>query len=153
MIALRHFRRDEGGTTLVEFALVAPVLIFVLVACLDFARALNAYVTVANASREGARYASVHPGADPSAITASVAARISPLDPASLIVTLTYDDGTGPQAWPVGGIPMSSPAPAPIAIRITTTYSWQASTWVVGSFFGAAGSRTFGSSSVTEATR
>jgi Flp pilus assembly protein TadG len=49
---VKRMLEEQRGTTLVEFALVTPVLILVLVASLDFARALNAYVTVTNASRE-----------------------------------------------------------------------------------------------------
>jgi Flp pilus assembly protein TadG len=153
MSSVREYARDDSGTSMVEFALVAPVVILVLVASLDFARALNAYVTVANATREGARYASVHPEADPAAIVASVAARISPLDPGSLSVTATYDDGSGAQAWPVGGLPLSPRAPTAMRVRVSASYPWVASTWVVGSFFGATGTRTFGSSSTSEAFR
>ncbi|HVD31505.1 MAG TPA: TadE/TadG family type IV pilus assembly protein [Methylomirabilota bacterium] len=153
MIGIPRFTRDDRGATLVEFALALPVLLLVLVACLDFARALNAYVTVANASREGAYYATIHPGADPDTIRDEVRARVSPLDASALLVTATYDSGSGPQAWPVGGVPQSAPLPAPVVVRVSTTYQWRASTWIVGSFFGAAGSRTFGSSSAMEVMR
>ena len=47
--------RDDRGVTLVEFALVIPVVLVLLIACIDFARVLNASVTIQNASREGAR--------------------------------------------------------------------------------------------------
>lgn len=148
-----RFTRDDQGATLVEFALALPVLLLVLVACLDFARALNAYVTVANASREGAYYATIHPGADPNDIRDEVRSRITPLDTSALLVTATYDAGGGPQAWPVGGVPQSAPVPAPVTVKISTTYQWRASTWVVGTFFGLTGSRTFGSSSTMEVMR
>jgi Flp pilus assembly protein TadG len=140
---------DESGSTLVEFALVAPAVILILVACLDFARALNAYVTIANASREGARYAIVHPDVGSAAIRARVAERVAPLDTGvPLGVSATYDDGTGARAWPDTGLPASSLVPAEMKIRVTTTYSWYASTWIIGSLFDVtSGSRTFGSTS------
>jgi hypothetical protein len=140
---------DEGGATLVEFALVAPAVILSLVACLDFARALNAYVTIANASREGARYAIVHPDADNAAIRTLVAGRVAPLDTGtSLVVSTTYDDGGGPLPWPDTGLPASAPVPREIKVRVVTTYSWYASTWLIGSLFSTTtGSRTFGSTS------
>jgi len=50
MRTVKGFSQTESGTALIEFALVTPILILLLVACLDFARALNAYVTVANAA-------------------------------------------------------------------------------------------------------
>jgi Flp pilus assembly protein TadG len=153
MNAFARFPQEEKGTTLVEFALVVPVVILVLVTCLDFARALNAYVTIANASREGARYATVHPDADLSQIQAAVAARVAPLDPTRMTISATYNAGYGPQGWPAGGIPASSPAPALVQVRVDASYDWSATTWLVGSFFGATGSRSFASSSAMEAFR
>jgi Flp pilus assembly protein TadG len=49
----RSGRRGQG---LVEFAIVAPVLIVLVFGVFDFGRAMSANVTVANSSREGARY-------------------------------------------------------------------------------------------------
>jgi Flp pilus assembly pilin Flp len=155
--ALRRLGADEQGATLVEFALVAPVLILVLVASLDFARALNAYVTIANASREGARYAAVHPDADRTQIESSVAARVAPLDARGLIVTVTYDDGSPQQrwpAWPRTGLPPSSPAPKEIRFQVRASYQWHASSWLIGSLFSkTTGSRTFESASTMAAIR
>jgi Flp pilus assembly pilin Flp len=153
MSHVARLAQDDRGTTLVEFALVVPVLILVLVSCLDFARALNAYVTIANASREAARYATVHPEADLSQIRAAAAARIAPLDPAALGVAAFYGASPSPLPWPSGGIPPSAPAPAPVVVRVDVTYDWNAATWIVGSFFGATASRTFTASSSMAAIR
>lgn len=151
---IRKMARDDRGATIVEFALVAPVLILVLVACLDFARGVNAYVTVANASREGARFATVHPTAALAEIKAAVTTRMSPLDTSSppLSVDAFYDDGTGPLSWPnTGGIPQSAGRPA-VSVRVVVTYQWAAVTAIVGSFFGSSGP-TFSSASSMEAIR
>lgn len=146
--------RDERGVTLVEFALVVPVLILVLVTCLDFARALNAYVTVANASREGARYATTYSGPDASAIPAikaAVASRAAPLDPAALTVTISYLDSNGAYLdWPP---PRGNPAPSPVVIHVDVRYPWSAATWLAGSFFSATGPSTIASSSSMETVR
>ena len=56
-------RHSERGATLLEFALVAIVLFMLIFGIIDFSRALFAYHFVANAAREGTRYASVR-GAD-----------------------------------------------------------------------------------------
>lgn len=48
----RHARRRGQG--LVEFALVAPLMIFMLLITVDFARAYSAYIEVSNAARAGA---------------------------------------------------------------------------------------------------
>lgn len=146
MTTIQRFARDEYGATLVEFALVTPVLILVLVACFDFARALNAYVTVSNAAREGARYASITAGATTLSVRAYLVTRVAPLDPSALGVTLAPPELTNP-SWSPG-------APRPTRFTVLVTYQWHASTWLIGSFFVAtSGSPTFASSSSMEAVR
>ncbi len=48
-------RPRNRGQALVEFALVAPILVVLLVALFDLGRAVFAYNSVTNAAREGAR--------------------------------------------------------------------------------------------------
>ncbi|HEY6202140.1 MAG TPA: TadE/TadG family type IV pilus assembly protein [Candidatus Limnocylindria bacterium] len=142
------FARDEHGATVVEFALVSPVLLLALVACCDFARALNAYVTVANAAREGARYASITNGATSSSVQTYLATRVAPLNPSppAMVVTLASPAPTSVR-W-------SPDAPAPKTFTVTVTYEWRSSTWLIGSFLStASGSTTFGSSSSMESVR
>jgi Flp pilus assembly protein TadG len=50
----RH--RRERGQSLVEFALVLPVFLILVFGIIDFSMALRSYVTLTNATREGARY-------------------------------------------------------------------------------------------------
>ena len=52
----RHARRKGQG--LVEMALLAPLLVFMLMATVDFARAYSAYIEVSNSARAGAIYGS-----------------------------------------------------------------------------------------------
>ncbi|MDO8689215.1 MAG: TadE/TadG family type IV pilus assembly protein [Dehalococcoidia bacterium] len=52
--------RSERGEALVEFAILAPVLILLLFAMVDFGRVFDAWVISTNAAREGARYAAVY---------------------------------------------------------------------------------------------
>ena len=52
-------RRSERAQSLSEFALIVPLLIILIFGVVDFGMALRAYITVAQATREGARYASV----------------------------------------------------------------------------------------------
>ena len=149
---IRQAVRCEEGATLVEFAMVAPVVVLLLLACLDFARAMNAFVTVSNASREGARFAALHPTADPAVIRASVMARVVPMDTSAMTVSVSYDAGAGRLPWAGGGIPASL-TPVPVSVRVDVSYAWSASTSIVGSFFSATGSRTFASSSAMETMR
>ena len=50
-------RRRERGQSLVEFALILPILMALLLLTIDVGRLFYAYVGVTNASREGAAYA------------------------------------------------------------------------------------------------
>ena len=52
-------RRDPRGQSMVEFALILPIFVLVLVGLFDVGRAVYAYNTVNNAAREAARLAIV----------------------------------------------------------------------------------------------
>lgn len=54
-------RKSERGQSLLEFALVLPVLLIVLAGVLDLGRLYFAYVAVTDAAGEGAAYAAIHP--------------------------------------------------------------------------------------------
>lgn len=56
----RFMSRSARGQSLVEFALVLPILILMLVGTLDLGRVVLANDTVSTAAREAARYAIVH---------------------------------------------------------------------------------------------
>jgi Flp pilus assembly protein TadG len=55
-------RLDRGSQAqaLVEFALILPLLLLVLIGIIDFGRALFVYSEVSNAAREAVRYAAVN---------------------------------------------------------------------------------------------
>lgn len=59
---LRGFARRDDGQALVEFALTMPILLFLLLGIVDFARAWNVYEVLTDAGREAARYAVVDNG-------------------------------------------------------------------------------------------
>jgi hypothetical protein len=46
----------QKGTALVEFAIVAPLMLFLLLGVAEFGHALNQYNTLTKAVRDGARY-------------------------------------------------------------------------------------------------
>jgi hypothetical protein len=72
MVMLRRFtKRDRTrGQSLVEFALVLPILLILLLGILDFGRAIYAFNSVSNGARSGARVAIVNQDVDD--ITAAV---------------------------------------------------------------------------------
>lgn len=51
--------KSEKGQSLVEFALVVPLLLLLLFGIMDFGRIFHAYLTLDHAGREAARSASV----------------------------------------------------------------------------------------------
>jgi Flp pilus assembly protein TadG len=53
--------RGERGANLVEFAVVAPLLVLLLLGIADIGRAFYSYITITNAAREGVRFASRFP--------------------------------------------------------------------------------------------
>jgi len=76
---LRRFFRDQNkeeqrGQSLVEFALLLPLMLLIITGLFDVARAVWEENTLAYAAREGTRYAIVHgsagvPAADPTDVT------------------------------------------------------------------------------------
>ena len=56
-----HARRRERGQELVEFALILPLLLLLMVGIFEFGYVVFAYNTLSNAVREGARFGSVQP--------------------------------------------------------------------------------------------
>lgn len=51
--------RSEKGQSLVEFALVLPLFLVLILATIDFGWGLRAYITATNSAREGARIGAV----------------------------------------------------------------------------------------------
>jgi Flp pilus assembly protein TadG len=54
-------RRGERGQNLVEFALILPIFMFIVLGTIEFGWVLKSYITVTNSAREGARYGIVCP--------------------------------------------------------------------------------------------
>jgi Flp pilus assembly protein TadG len=101
----RTDRRE--GSTLVEFALVAFLTTVTLLFVVETGRMLLVYTAIANAAREGARYATVHgssrttgtgssnaagPSSNPAQVVSVIDnfAGIGPLSISRLIVSVTY---------------------------------------------------------------
>ena len=55
------YRSIKNGQSLVEMALLLPVLLLLSVAAIDFGRGVYYYSAIYNAAREGARYGIIHP--------------------------------------------------------------------------------------------
>lgn len=84
---------NNKGQSLVETALVLPVILILLTGIIDFGLLFNNYLIVSNASREGARAAVT--GKTDAQIDAVVDNAAVSLNPANLTVTITPDESTG----------------------------------------------------------
>jgi Flp pilus assembly protein TadG len=83
--------RNEKGQSLVEFAILLPILLLLLMGILEFGIILNSYLTINNASREGARLGIV---SGSNIEINELITNISPnLDTANLIVNITPLEG------------------------------------------------------------
>ena len=108
--------RSEEGAQLVEFALVLPLLLLVMLGIAEFGFMFQRYEVVTNAAREGARLA-VLPGYGTTDVQARVAAYVSRgrvpttvTNPSVLVEDVS--------------IPVSGGRPSISAKRVTVTYTY-----------------------------
>jgi Flp pilus assembly protein TadG len=119
-------RAAARGQAMVEFALIFPIFIAMVLGVFDAGRLVYTQNTIGNASREGARVAIVnqHPTAIDQHTRETMLGVVA--DPSVAQVTVSY---AGTQC-----------VPAPIRIgcqvTVTVTYSWRAITPVIGSLIG-----------------
>lgn len=102
MTACSAMRRISGtrGQSLVEFSLVAVLLVMVLLGVVEICRMVLVYTTVANGARIGVRYAMVH-GSDSSVSTSQVQTLVNgylhagTVNSANATVSVSYPDPVG----------------------------------------------------------
>ncbi|WP_019413199.1 TadE/TadG family type IV pilus assembly protein [Paenisporosarcina sp. TG20] len=79
--------KSQKGQTLVETALIIPILLMILFGITDFGRIFHVYLTLDHAGREAARVATV--GADDSIIKLKIKDATSGLDQDKLTISIT----------------------------------------------------------------
>ncbi len=90
---LRHsFHGGAHGQSMVEFALVVPMVLVLLFAVVDMGRAYSAWVTTTNAAREGARLGIT--GASQAAIISRTQSTSGSYNDGNLSVNVTNAGGT-----------------------------------------------------------
>ena len=105
----RRRRKGERGAELIEFALVFPLLLMVVLGCADFAFVFQRNEVVTNAAREGARVATL-PGYGTTDVQNRVNEHLSagglPTGPATItVISTTIPNGTG--TWPASQVNVS----------------------------------------------
>ncbi|MCB4824757.1 TadE family protein [Roseicella aerolata] len=73
---LPRLLRQRHGVAALEFAIAAPVLILLLMAVIDFGRAIDQSIRLETAARAGAQYGLVYPD-DTAGISARIGAALS----------------------------------------------------------------------------
>lgn len=117
------------GQAMVEFALIVPIFVLLLVGLFDVGRAVHAYNTVNNAAREAARIAIVDQYEDHITAEAVGAASGVGVDPDD--VTVTYREPDGSACAGVG-----TDAVAGCVAIVTVTHRYGAATSVIGHILG-----------------
>ena len=112
---------SERGAVAVEFALLAPVLIMILMGIMEFGRAYNAQISLTNAAREGVRVMAISNTQD-TARAAAINATAS-LAPALTDADIAFNatNGTGN-------------CTTDAQVTVTVTYSLSTMTGIAGPF-------------------
>jgi Flp pilus assembly protein TadG len=118
---LRRLRREEHGVALVEFALVAPLLLVILFAMLDFGRTFNYWIDATHLANEGARWAVVNKNPASSGTLQDYVQQQADTDelrnggsssvPSALQVCISFPGG-------------SSAVGNPVQVTASVTYNW-----------------------------
>lgn len=124
----RHGGREEGQT-LVEFALILPIFILVLMGILDLGRAIYAYNTINNAAREAVRVGIVNQNVGAIEAEAIQQGVSLSLDGADVTVTFLAPDYTSTGTCP------ATPRYGCV-IEVQVTYQYTAATPVIGTIVG-----------------
>jgi Flp pilus assembly protein TadG len=125
----RLLKRRERGQSLVEFALVIPIFVLVLMGIFDLGRAVYAYNTANNAAREAARLAIVdqtQTDVEQRAMQHGVGLGLSVSD-----ITIDYRSSNTPDT-------ASSCATLQIGClaNVRIDYGWTAATPIIGNLVG-----------------
>ncbi|MDQ0075016.1 TadE/TadG family type IV pilus assembly protein [Arthrobacter oryzae] len=112
----------EKGAAAVEFALILPLLLLILIGIIEFSFAFNAQLSLNQAAREGARYMAIHNDSGVAATQASQAA--GRLTPSTVTTTFTFSGG-------------GSSCSAGKQVTATTSYTLQTVTGFIDGFTGS----------------
>lgn len=119
----RRWNGNKSGrkraASMVEFAIMFPILFLILMGVVEFGRVLSVSHAVSTAAREGARVAAL-PGSDNAAVTAAVA-------------NLLAGAGLAPDAVEFDPPDVSAAAPSqPVSVRVAINY--ESYGWLQGVF-------------------
>lgn len=115
-------REFERGAAAVEFAIIVPVLVALLLGIMEFSRAYNAQASLSAAAREGVRVMAI--SNDPVASRTAAKSTAASLSPALADSNITFKNlDTGTTTCATGN-----------RIAVTITYSLSTMTGIAGPF-------------------
>jgi Flp pilus assembly protein TadG len=129
MSGLRRATENSAGQTLVEFALIVPIFILVIMGVFDVGRAIYAYSTINNAAHEAARLAIVDQNtADvrEEAVGRAVGVNVAVGDVTVRWLSANYTDVAPCNATPRFGC----------AVEVTVAYEFNAATPILSTLMG-----------------
>lgn len=109
---------NEKGQSLVEFSIILPLLLLVVMAIIEFGMMFNSYISIQNASREGARSGIV--GSSDTDIQNLIISTSPNLDPSKLTINITPDEGRRTSG---------------ASITVTLTYNYNLTVPIISSLF------------------
>ena len=114
----------DAGQGLVEFAIVLPVLVLVVLALFDLGRGVIAYSELANASRVGARVAIVNQSTSTSCVGPDTTARCAAADAAVTI-------GLSPSDVDLDVSSSDCPVPSACTATVQVTHTFELVTPII----------------------
>ena len=118
------------GTSIVEFALIVPVVLALLIGILESGWMSKNYLSVANAAREGARSAAL--GKSTTAVKTRVQNAARPINVPAANIVLAYSPNNGTNYYAVGdtgtGDTAQNDAPAGSMVRVNVSITHQSLT-------------------------
>ncbi len=106
---MRRLARRESGQAYVEFALILPLLLLIVMGIIQFGNAFRTYITLTDAVRVGARQAAVARSIQPESdrvplIEQKIKSAAASLDPSKLVITVDpHDPVNNAQGWFASG--------------------------------------------------
>jgi len=129
---IRRFHGHDGAQSLVEFALVLPVILLIITGLFDVARAVWQENTLAYAAREGSRYAIVHGSASTDPVWPGSPNNNAALRTVVKAAAVGVPNITTVVAWPSGGCYDRS---CPVSVEVSAPFVPIPSQYLLGSTF------------------
>ncbi|MDH3606693.1 MAG: pilus assembly protein [Acidimicrobiia bacterium] len=119
---MKSLRKSDRGAAMVEFAIIAPLLLLVVFGIIEFGRAYNAQNSLTHAAREGAREYAISQDAVAGEAIAKAAA--TSLDSTQITATLTGCDSAD-QGGGAASVTLAYPFQLQIAFLPISNFTMQ----------------------------